>query len=355
MSKDKITYFSFTEDLSGLLFLAASTSCAFTVDPFAPDDKVVYLPKDPVALAEFVSRDRRHILIVPTSTTTSAFIHDTRDGNVKEEYTVDTPITAIAVAGLHFVLKTQNSVVIYHVDNLAPPQVLPSFQGNERALAVTRVLPSESEPYFVVAFPGEAKGTISVAACPTSVARPPAQDDDEDEEEEPKCTIMHTISAHDGFVSLLAISEDGTLVASVSEKGTYIRVFKVGPSEPRAIDRSGMYREFYRGINHKTIAAMRISPSNEILAVLSAKGTCHLYGLTDNIKNYWKYITPNSVSSYCNISCGQMDIGEIRFGPDSRTIYLACSNGKCMKFGLEIDGSKHIVATKLTSNDINVL
>ena len=353
MSKDKITYFSFTEDLSGLLFLAASTSCAFTMDPFVPDDRVAYLPKDPVSIAEFVSRDRRHILIVPTSTPTSAFMHDTRDGNIKEDYEVDTPISAVAVAGLHFVLKTQNAVAIFHIDNIAPPQILPSFKGNERSLAVSKVQNCENEPYFVVAFPGEAQGTISIASCPTSVAKP--QYDDGKGGEEPKCTITHTISAHDGFVSLLAISEDGTLVASVSDEGTYIRVFRVGPSEPQVIERTGVHREFYRGYNQCTIAAMRISPSKEILAVLSTNGTCHLYGLTDNIENYWRWLSPNRVMSYCNIYCGKTDVGEIRFGPDSRTMYVACSNGKCTKYSLEIDDSKHIVAKELLSNTISVL
>lgn len=343
MNKDKITHFSFTGDLSSVLFLTSTASFAFKMEPFFQDGEAVYLPKDPVVIAEYVPQNKRFVLIVPKSATNSVLMHDMRDGCIKDEYPTEDPVLAICVTGNHIVLKTQKEVVIYHIDTPEPVQKFPSFHGeDERSLAVSKVLSTGEESYFFVAFPGTQQGTISIAKS-VLVG-----------ESEIQCTITNTIDAHNGFVKLLAMSEDGTIVASASEKGTCIRVFKPNPSGPQKIGRSGKYKEFHRGYTHGAIVAMRISPNNEILAVLSANGTCHLYGLTGNIANNWKLISPNSVSSYCDIACGVMDNGEIRFGPDSKTIYIACSNGKCMKHELSIDKDKHIVSKELYLNPIKI-
>lgn len=353
MAKDTITHLSFTEDLSRLLLLTPSITCAFTMDPFAPDDKAVSLPNYSLATAEYVPQNKRFILAVRRTNPMQAFMYDMYNGGVPECYDTEAPVLAVGISGFHVVLKTLSSVVIYHVDNPAPPLTLPCFSGEERALAISKVVPGPGEAHFFVAFPGQAQGTVAVAKCLASAATLESKGAEKD------AFITCTASAHDGHVSSLAISEDGTLVASASEKGTSIRVFKVDANSsneaPQVIERAGVHREFYRGYKHCAIAGMRISPNNEMLAVLSVNGTCHLYGLTDNITNYWKFSSPNSVSSYCNIDCGATDTGEIRFTSDSKIMYVACSNGRCLRFGLKVDASKHIVATELASIPIKIL
>lgn len=82
------------------------------------------------------------------------------------------------------------------------------------------------------------------------------------------------IEAHKGEIAALALSFDGTLLATASEKGTIIRVFNVETGVK-------MY-QFRRGTYPTKIHAMCFSSDNQFLAVTCSSKTIHIFKLTKN-------------------------------------------------------------------------
>ena len=80
------------------------------------------------------------------------------------------------------------------------------------------------------------------------------------------------IQAHNGPLACVALSDDGTLAATASDKGTLVRVWDT--AEPQK-----MVKELRRGADHAQIWCMCFSKDKSLLAVSSSRGTCHIYGL----------------------------------------------------------------------------
>lgn len=84
------------------------------------------------------------------------------------------------------------------------------------------------------------------------------------------------INAHENAISCLALNRDGTLMATSSEKGTLIRIF-------RAED--GAYlQELRRGKEKAEIFSISFDPTNYFLASSSDRGTVHIWSLTTAYK-----------------------------------------------------------------------
>jgi len=77
--------------------------------------------------------------------------------------------------------------------------------------------------------------------------------------------------AHSSAVRALALSDDGSVVATASVQGTLVRVFSTSTLDQLA--------EFRRGVDQAVIHSLAISPSNRWLACTSDKGTMHVFDL----------------------------------------------------------------------------
>lgn len=79
-----------------------------------------------------------------------------------------------------------------------------------------------------------------------------------------------TIQAHEGAIAALALTQDGQMVASASEKGTLVRIFNAS---------SGLkLQELRRGADPAKIYSIAFS-SNDMMAVSSDKGTVHIFAI----------------------------------------------------------------------------
>lgn len=83
--------------------------------------------------------------------------------------------------------------------------------------------------------------------------------------------IVCTISAHDCPLSCMSMNQDGSLLATSSERGTVIRVWNI-PSGRR------LY-QFRRGSSEAEITSMSFDLYSHILAVASAHVTIHFFKL----------------------------------------------------------------------------
>eukprot|EP00547_Thalassionema_nitzschioides_P005717 CAMPEP_0194219374 /NCGR_PEP_ID=MMETSP0156-20130528/25784_1 /TAXON_ID=33649 /ORGANISM="Thalassionema nitzschioides, Strain L26-B" /LENGTH=461 /DNA_ID=CAMNT_0038949003 /DNA_START=52 /DNA_END=1437 /DNA_ORIENTATION=+ len=77
------------------------------------------------------------------------------------------------------------------------------------------------------------------------------------------------LEAHESKLRALALTEDGTHLATASVKGTVIRVFQVSTS--------GLIAEFRRGVERVNMTCLRWSWDHSHLACCSDKGTTHVF------------------------------------------------------------------------------
>lgn len=77
--------------------------------------------------------------------------------------------------------------------------------------------------------------------------------------------------AHSSAVRALALSDDGSMVATASVQGTLVRVFSTSTLDQLA--------EFRRGVDQAAIHSLAMSSSNRWLACTSDKGTMHVFDL----------------------------------------------------------------------------
>jgi WD40 repeat protein len=82
------------------------------------------------------------------------------------------------------------------------------------------------------------------------------------------------IAAHEAPLACLALSADGRLLATASEKGTLIRVFDTF--------KACLLHEFRRGSDRATIYSLAFSPRNNLLGATSDKGTVHVFRIPDS-------------------------------------------------------------------------
>lgn len=84
--------------------------------------------------------------------------------------------------------------------------------------------------------------------------------------------IVLTVIAHHSELCSIALSRDGTLVATASVKGTIIRVFNTQNGQ--------IVREFRRGSKHSEIYSLAFHSSKDWLAVSCDSGTTHIFHLS---------------------------------------------------------------------------
>ncbi|KAK9313848.1 WD40-repeat-containing domain protein [Lipomyces starkeyi] len=81
--------------------------------------------------------------------------------------------------------------------------------------------------------------------------------------------LVSILRAHKGRIKCVAVSHDGSLIASASETGTIIRI--------HAASNTALLHEFRRGIDRAVIHSLSFSPSSNRLALISDKDTLHVF------------------------------------------------------------------------------
>ena len=85
------------------------------------------------------------------------------------------------------------------------------------------------------------------------------------------------IPAHETSLASLALTADGSLMATASDKGTLVRIYNTDTQE--------LLQELRRGIDRAEIYCLVFNPTSEWIACSSDKGTVHIYSVGTNSAN----------------------------------------------------------------------
>lgn len=88
--------------------------------------------------------------------------------------------------------------------------------------------------------------------------------------------IATTFCEHKNPVTAIAISPDGTTVASVSEKGTVIKLYKT-PLSQGVTQGFAYLHEIRRGKMFADVYSLSFSPDGKLVALISSTRTVHVF------------------------------------------------------------------------------
>jgi WD40 repeat protein len=110
---------------------------------------------------------------------------------------------------------------------------------------------SSDQKINIIAYPDKEIGSINVLNTDTNIST--------------------TIKAHDSNIAFISLNSEGTLVATASEKGTLIRIYRV--------DNGELLQELRRGKEKAEIYSISFDHNNLFLACSSDRGTIHIFSL----------------------------------------------------------------------------
>ena len=85
------------------------------------------------------------------------------------------------------------------------------------------------------------------------------------------------INAHENNIAYIALSYNGSLLATASEQGTLIRIFNT--------ENGNLLQEVRRGKDKADIKYICFEPNYRFIAATSNKGTIHIWSLANTLKN----------------------------------------------------------------------
>ncbi|KAI8966493.1 WD40 repeat-like protein [Daldinia sp. FL1419] len=170
-----------------------------------------------------------------------AIIWDDSKGKIGLELATLTAVRGVQISKTRIAVVLQNSVRLYAFQK--PPTPLAIYETTSNLLGLCCL----TEKYLV--FPGRTSGQVHVIQFETGT--------------------VSIIPAHTSGLRALQLSSDGDLLATASEKGTIIRIFSTS--------RGAKLAERRRGTESASIYSLRFSPSGNMLACTSDKGSLHIF------------------------------------------------------------------------------
>ncbi|GBG24388.1 Autophagy-related protein 18 [Hondaea fermentalgiana] len=224
--------------------------CTFNTEPFA-EGTWRKLETGGVGAVELLYRSNILALVgggsCPNWSVNKVMLWDDSKKRCVGELGFQTPVKGVRMRKDIVVVVLEKNVFVYNFLDL---RVRYSFDTapNPRGLCGL----SLEQQNRVLAYPGLARGSIQVECLgETSVE------------------ASRTIQAHESEIYALAVTRDGGLVASASERGTLIRVF---------VARTGaLLHELRRGTDGASIHSICFDATSSLLACTSDKCTVHIF------------------------------------------------------------------------------
>ena len=250
---------------------------------------------------------------------TKVILWDDKESRAIAELTYRTNVHSVCLRRDVIVVGVESKVMVYKFSDLAVLDTLDASGASGELKNIISV--SGSPDRTVIACPGNTRGKVNVCFYDLSAVSPRASG--------PAARIKTTsIMAHESNLAVVALSYDGSRIATASVKGTLIRVFDTNTGD--------RLFELRRGVEKVDVYSIAFNANADWLAVSSDKGTVHVFSLRQsgdmNQKSSLSAISlvlPSYFQSQWSFA--QLRVPDYRsiccFGRDPNTIICLCADG----------------------------
>lgn len=195
-------------------------------------------------------------------------IKNTKRDSIICELTFPTTVLAIRLNRKRLVIVLEDQIYLYDIQTM---KLLYTIETSPNPMAICALSPSSENCYLAYPLPQKASAaTVPSHAPPNSTHIPPTTGEvllfDAI-----KLEAMNVVEAHRSPLSAVAFNNEGTVMATASDKGTIIRVFSVP-------DAHKLY-QFRRGSMPSRIFSMAFNITSTLLCISSATETVHIFKL----------------------------------------------------------------------------
>ena len=244
---------------------------------------------------------------------TKLIIYDDSQSKCVSEVKFATSIKNIKITTNDLYILSSNKLYIFDTSSLTNKEKYDTVEENENGVFAV----SRNKRKKTFAFPDKEIGYVNIVEYNKS-----------NEKSEKK------ICAHVSRIACLSINDDSTYIASASDTGTLIRVFKIENGE--------LNYEFRRGTEKALIFSIDFSPTNDFLSCSSDRGTIHIFnlkkkneqplqsvekGFLNGLKRFFKSPS-NVISAPRSFACFKIpDLKTFSvFGPDEQ-LFIVSADG----------------------------
>lgn len=249
----------------------------------------------------------------------SVLVYDDAKKRPVLEFTFSQVVLSVRCRRDRLVVVLKNQIHVFSFPN--NPQKLLTIPTRHNPLGLCELSPGSSS--FLV-FPGSKIGSLQLLNLSTTEAT--------------VSSSPITINAHQGELACIAVNQQGTLLATASDKGTLIRVWDVSKKE--------ILNELRRGSDPATVYCINFSHDSDFLCCSSDKGTIHIFAL--------KHPQLNRRSTFSKIGFlgqyveSQWALANFTVPPECacvcafsshNSVVAICMDGTFHKYGFNADGT----------------
>ncbi|EXJ84644.1 autophagy-like protein 18 [Capronia epimyces CBS 606.96] len=263
-----MNFVTFNQDYSHLAVGTSRGFRIFTTDPFAKC---------------YESREAGNIAILEMLFSTSLValilsprrlqIKNTKRDSIICELTFPTTVLAVRLNRKRLVIVLEDQIYLYDIQTMRLLYTIETSPNPTGKTPICALSPSSENCYLAYPLPQKAAGS---SAAPPSHAPPSATHIAPTSGEvllfdAVKLEAVNVVEAHRSPLSCVTFNNEGTILATASDKGTIIRIFSVP-------DAHKLY-QFRRGSMPARIYSMAFNITSTLLCVSSATETVHIFKL----------------------------------------------------------------------------
>lgn len=298
----------------------------YNVDPLSEKAHLDASVVGSVALCEMLYRTNLLAIVgggpFPKFADNTVLIWDDHSKKFVMEFTFPSVVLAVRLRRDKIFVVSQKQIHVLSFLNNPTKQFTCDTRDNPKGLC--EVSPLSSSERHLLVFPGQRCGSIQLVDLATT--------------EPGSSTSPVTINAHQSEIACIALNQQGTMIATASQKGTLIRVFDTL--------KKNLLVELRRGADPATLYCINFSHDSEFLCVSSDKGTIHIFALKNTqlnrrstfskmgflgqyVESQWA-LANFTVAAECACICA--------FGSRS-SVYAICVDGSFHKYVFTKDGN----------------
>lgn len=236
---------------------------------------------------------------LPLYPTNKVMIWDDRKNSVVIELPFKSEVRSVRLRRDRIVVALETKICIFTFTQ--SPQKLHTFITCDNPKGLCVLCPHNNNSLLV--FPGQEKGQVQMVNLADAKMAP------------------SIIAAHEAALACISLSQDGSLLATASEKGTLIRIFDTKTGQKKY--------EVRRGKKQATINCINFSPDLSMIVVSSNHSTIHVFELEDDSKKNI-FMQTQSFSKFNVPSPYSVCV----FSSDGENIIAVCGDGSYFKFSI---------------------